>query len=359
MRLLLGALVLFAAAACGSTDGVAAPTTTSAPPATTATATTIMTPPSTTPPTTTTLPAGCGSAVEAGTTTIEIGTPDGLTRSATQHVPTGYDPDAATPLVLSFHGFGFSGPAHHVSTGLTAVADRETFIVVTPQGSVAPVFQQTFWNTESPQPPAGLEGELVDDVGFTELLIDDLSSRLCIDVDRVHATGLSNGGFFSSRLACDLSSRIASVATVAGVFDPPGCAQDRAVPILTIHGTGDPVVPFDASPSNLGDVLALDDDAVFALLVGQREPVPQIIDRWAAANGCAIEVITTEISDTVERRDYEGCDAATAFVIVTGGGHTWPGTPAQFEAIVGTTDQTFRASDMIWDWFAGHPRVVA
>ena len=357
MRLLLGALALFAATACGSTDGATAPSTTTTAPVTTTTAaaSTTLVPSTTTPP----AASGCGNDVATGTTTIEITTPDGLTRSATQHVPADYDSDAATPLVLSFHGFGFSGPAHHVSTDLTTVADRENFIVVSPQGSVAPVFEQTFWNTESGQPPPGFEGDLVDDVGFTDVLIDDLSSRLCIDADRVHATGLSNGGFFSSRLACDLPSRIASVATVAGVFDPPGCGDERTVPILAIHGTSDPVVPFDASASNLGAILALDDDAVFALLVGQREPVPQIIDRWATANGCTPEVTTTEVSETVERRDFEGCDTTTAFVIVTGGGHTWPGTPPQFEAIVGPTDQTFPASEMIWDWFAAHPRAAA
>jgi len=357
-RLLLGALALFAATACGSDASVAPPTDSSA-------ATTTMTaaPVTTSPPPTTTAPAprsaGCENAVDAGTTTIELVTADGLVRTATQLIPAGYDPDLATPLVINFHGFGFTGPAHHASTDLTAVAERETFIVVSPQGSVAPVFQQTFWNTESGSPLAGFDGELVDDVAFTEALIDDLSSRLCVDADRIHATGLSNGGFFSSRLACTLSARIASVATVAGVFNPPACDQERPVPLLAIHGTNDPVVPFDATGSNLGDILSLDDDAVFALLVGERLPIPEIIDRWAEVNGCATTVTTTAIGSDVERRDYDDCDASTAFVIVTGGGHTWPGTTPQFETIVGPTNQTFLASDMIWDWFAAHPRVEA
>lgn len=352
MRLVLGALALLAATACGSVESSIAPSTTFVPTTTVAATTTT----GLVDTGTTLVGSGCGGTGRPGTTMIELDTPDGLTRTATQHVPSDYDPDVATPLVLNFHGFGFTGPAHHAWTDLTATADRETFIVVTPQGSVAPVFAQTFWNTESGARPDGFEDELVDDIGFTELLIDDLSSRLCIDPDRVHATGHSNGGFFSSRLACALPDRLSSVATVAGIFDPPDCGEERTVPILAIHGTADPVVPFDASPSNLGAVLGLDDDAVFALLVGRREPIPQIVERWADANGCHGEVAVRELSPTVERRDHLDCAAATSFVVVADGGHTWPRTSPQFEVIVGPTDQTFSASDTIWDWFATNPR---
>ena len=69
-----------------------------------------------------------------------------------------------------------------------------------------------YWNVGSP----GSSGNPVDDVGFIEALIDELANSYAINLDRVYATGMSNGGFMSFLLACQLSEKIAAVASVTG-----------------------------------------------------------------------------------------------------------------------------------------------
>ena len=44
----------------------------------------------------------------------------------------------------------------------------------------------------------------IDDVGFISLLIDELIIEYGIDPNRVYITGISNGGFMSYTLACEL-----------------------------------------------------------------------------------------------------------------------------------------------------------
>ena len=46
---------------------------------------------------------------------------------------------------------------------------------------------------------------LYDDVAFTSAMIADIDTNADynIDLDRVYATGFSNGGYMSYRLACD------------------------------------------------------------------------------------------------------------------------------------------------------------
>ena len=86
-------------------------------------------------------------------------------------------------------------------------------------------------------------GSTIDDVGFTEALIDELANLYTINLDRVYATGMSNGGFMSFLLACQLSEKIAAIASVTlnsmtlDTYD--NCKAQHPTPILQIHGTSD------------------------------------------------------------------------------------------------------------------------
>ena len=91
----------------------------------------------------------------------------------------------------------------------------------------------------------------VDDVPFFEALLDEIGAWADVDPDRVFATGISNGGAMSYRLACDMPERIAGIASVAGMNaaeTAPGCTPSEPVPVLHIHGTDDPCAPYGAAP---------------------------------------------------------------------------------------------------------------
>ncbi len=297
--------------------------------------------------------AGCGSEAPApGVETLTLATADGLTRSYRRFVPTSYDPDEPIPVVLNFHGYTGSPDAQVGLSLLEPVGEAEGFVVVHPQGTVAASLGETFWNNQLGPPSADDPTLDVDDVAFAEQLLDRLEADLCVDLRRVYSTGMSNGGMFTSRLACDLSERLAAVATVAGILHPDDCDPTRAIPLLHIHGTADDIVPFEAGPSILGD-------EIMDALTGSIRSVPDQVDDWSDEYGCAADPTTVAVSDEVERREYRGCDdgGEVDFYVVADGGHTWPGTVLApgLEAILGRTTFDIDGAAVVWDWFERHP----
>ena len=161
-------------------------------------------------------------------------THDGIQRDYILYIPEIYDGSTAVPLVLNFHGFGSSASQQMFYGDFRDIADTEGFLLVHPEGTSS--IGDQFWNVGFP----GNSSSTIDDVGFTEALIDELATLYAIDLDRVYATGMSNGGFMSFLLACQLSEKIAAVASVTGsmtqdTFDD--CNAQHPTPVLQIHGT--------------------------------------------------------------------------------------------------------------------------
>jgi polyhydroxybutyrate depolymerase len=257
----------------------------------------------------------------------------GLDRAVHVHVPAKYDPTKPTPVVLNFHGFTSNGKEQAMYTGMDRKADEAGFIAVHGEG----IGQQKSWN-------AGVCcGEAmetkVDDVALVSKIIDELESKLCVDAKRVFATGMSNGGFLSHRLACELSNRIAAIAPVAGVMGVPTCTPPRAVSVMQFHGTYDALVPYDGVDSN---------DRKFP-------SVAATADAWAQRNACTDTARTTFESGDAKCTTRDKCTAGSEVTVcaITGGGHTWPG--AFPVAMMGHTSQSIRATDAMWEFFQKHP----
>ena len=251
----------------------------------------------------------------------------GVSRTARVHVPRGYDGGAATPVVLAFHAYLSDAVQMELYTGLSGLADEETFIVVYPQG----LFNS--WNAGACCGEAARRD--ADDVAFVAATLDALEAELCVDTKRIFATGMSNGGFFTHRLGCELAPRIAAIAPVAGVNAWPRCAPSRPVPLLQIHGTLDTVVPYG------GNLLA-GFPSVFAST-----------DAWAERNGCSEATrVTQPAVDTTCRARSECTGASTLLCSIRGGGHAWPGglpLPGVY------TSPWYRASREVWRFFQAHP----
>src|SRR5882672_10047955 len=120
------------------------------------------------------------------------------------------------PLVIALHGGSWQGAKMEVVSELDVTANRHDFIVVYPDsiGGDKPVDHR--WADGRGTTKADVDG--VDDVAFVSALIDQLSAEYSIDLSRVYATGISNGGFMSHKLACELSDRIAAIAPVAATI---------------------------------------------------------------------------------------------------------------------------------------------
>lgn len=243
-------------------------------------------------------------------------------------VPDSYDGRAPLALVLSLHGSASSAEDQVALSDLRTVAEAEGFAVAELQSA-----RPLAWNEP-------VQSELPDDVLYASDVIDDASRVLCVDPAQVYATGFSGGGRMASRLACDLSERIAAIAPVAGLRHGEPCTPTRPVPVVTFHGTADVINPFDG------------DDR------GQRwgESVPDAVLGWARANSCREEARAERVSDEVRRFSYRGCanGADVDFYVVEDGGHTWPGSP--IDSPLGYITQDISASEIAWDFFARHPK---
>lgn len=197
----------------------------------------------------------------------------------------------------------------------------------------------------------------VDDVAYVDGLLAEVRRAVNVDAARLFATGISNGGSMSHRLACDRSDVFAAIAAVGGANQAdaaPGCVPTQPFPVMQLHGTEDPCWGFDGSIENpgCGDVEA---DGPF---VG----VEATMTAWRARNGCT-DVAVTQLPDDVAdgtstlREDGVGCAADTTLLRILGGGHTWPRGWQYFsERQIGRTAQDFDGNEVIWAFFQSHPR---
>jgi polyhydroxybutyrate depolymerase len=258
---------------------------------------------------------------------------NGLTREYLLYVPASYVGSEAVPLVLNFHGLGSNAAQQMFYGDFRAIAERENFLIVHPQGTNNPQTEQAFWNV--------MEGSSdVDDIGFASALIDTLLLEYNINESRIYSTGMSNGGFMSYALACALSDRIAAIASVTGSMTRNQLAQcdpENITPIMEIHGTADLVVPFDG-------------DASF--ISGIDEVVQFWVDRYLCSEigSTALDDIDPTDRSTVEQSLFSSCDenASIELIKVFDGGHTWPGAPVN----IGVTNHDISASEEIWRFFS-------
>ena len=163
---------------------------------------------------------------------------DGETRQYVLYVPATYDGSESYPVMFNFHGNGDSAQNYFNYVDMTDLADMNGFILVYPQG--LPLEDDpSHWNFD---PVGGDNKSTVDDFGFFETLLGELSNNYQIDRDRVYAAGFSNGAAFAFGLACYQSQNIAAVVSVSGSMSPTQqqeCDPQHPTPVMTIHGTQD------------------------------------------------------------------------------------------------------------------------
>ncbi len=301
------------------------------------------------PTTTSTAPPGCAAAAPApaGTERVELSS-GGEERWYDRVVPSGYE-GSPRPLVIDLHGYLSGAETQAAISGFGALAEREGFVLATPQGNS----DLPYWNA-TPEP------DLPDDVGFVADVIDDVSATVCIDPDRVYVDGLSNGAFLTSLVACELSDRVAAVAAVAGLLVPDGCAPSRSVPVLAIHGTEDQYVPVDGGPGPALADLDWSDDSRHAFDGLAFADVTEAAATWAELDRCDPTPTRSEVSAEVGLTAYGDCagGAAVDLYVVDGGGHTWPASAFTHAsaAILGATTDDIDATELIWSFFEEHPR---
>lgn len=298
--------------------------------------------------------SGCGAAstVQPGesTTNFQAAGESGFYQFS---VPSSYSSANPMPLVFDLHGYSDPAGVEAKITGLESFGDAHGFIVATPQVDHA----VPMWNT----------GVHSQDVQWIADLLTHLEQQACIDQRRIYVTGYSDGAFMTSTVACALSSKVAAVSPIAGISDQPGCHPQRPVPVVAFHGTDDPFVPYNGgigraalnlpAPDGSGKTIGEELHGRKVRNAGSRS-IPLATAGWARRNGCQPGAHSHRVTRDVTLITFR-CprDASVELYRVTGGGHSWPGSPvsATLAPVIGRTTFSIVANEIMWTFFRTHP----
>lgn len=278
----------------------------------------------------------------------------GLERAAVVYVPTGYQESSQPPLVIALHGAGGSGEHAVTNDHWKETADDKGFLLVAPDGVPARTNAEAnflsnprLWNSGQlrPRSPRGR----IDDVAYIKQLLDEVEKRIPFDRKRVYVVGHSNGAGMSFRLANEMPDQITAIAAMAGEV-VPNPNPSRAVPTLAIFGVEDDVRPLNGGESELP--------------WGTRttRPVKDELREWALALGCSGEAELLNDEDGVRKEIYRSSNSGGELtaIYLEGHGHAWPQSTrgAVRRRVVGPTHPTFKANDVIWEFFLSQPELA-
>jgi len=255
----------------------------------------------------------CGSLLPGDSCiSIEFPADSGEFRHFILHVPAPPSPspssdDTAKPLLIALHGAGYHANEFNDLFRFDSLSNSYGYIVATAESTARPTDGNKVWNTQGADRIPN-----VDDVGFILAIIDKLSAEYAIDMDGINLFGWSNGGFMSSRLACEHPEIFASMFTFAGHIrqDLTECSSAGSVAVSYLHGTSDTLVPYDGGE-------------------GRYLPSTYAIEQWAQKNACTLDLVHRESYDftpdlsgeETELLEYRGCVAPVQHLKVNGGGH--------------------------------------
>jgi len=256
---------------------------------------------------------------------------DGMKRKFTTYIPAVTEKKYKMPLIISLHG-GFASPKgqFHLAD-FRPIADKDKFLVI------CPASKHIFHD--------GKNNGGIDDVKFIDQIITYAIDTYHADPERVYVTGISNGGFLTSRLACELSNKIAAVAVVAATMDSDqGYAPVKPMPVIYMHGSKDPVFSGKGGKFFGRKFYSFD----------------QVLKVWADLDKCDPKPIVTNIPDaagdstSVIKEEYT--NQANGFKVIVyniiNGGHTWPGGWQYLpQFLVGKTTKNLNACQEIWNFF--------
>ena len=281
------------------------------------------------------------------------------TRAYSIYVPSLVGASGARAAILSLHGGGGSAMLQASTSQLNELADEQQIYLVYLEGTG---IIRTF-NAGSCCGSAQTQG--VDDVSYVAAVLQDAAGEFQIDAQRVYATGFSNGGMMSHRLACALADRIAGIAPIGGAsgrFDQAlnqyySCNPARRIPVLHIHATNDRNYPyaggygdglsatnFYSIDSTIADWIALNNVTDVATI--ENVTATTTCHRYATPANAAVPSAPVVLCKSDPPDNYDAVND-----IVFGGGHSWPGGVRSPAAASDVPLADFAANAYMWRFF--------
>ena len=224
-------------------------------------------------------------------------------------------------LVFVLHGSGGNGrDMMRDATKMDERARNENTVVVYPSG------YKRYWNECRKASFAEANTEDVDEQGFFAGMIDYFEQRYGVDRSRVFVVGTSGGGHMAYKLALTMPDAFrAATAIIANLPDTTNldCTpMGKAMPMLIINGTADPVNPDNGGVVNLGPGKSM----------GAVRSTDRTFAYWAGLAGHTgqpthekIPDVTLTDDQTLERYTYRAPGKPDVVLLrVNGGKHEYP-----------------------------------
>ncbi len=195
-------------------------------------------------------------------------------------------------------------------------------------------------------------GELVDDLGFVESVIDDLVANGIALEDEVYLVGNSNGALLSFQFMCRPDHPFAGVITmIASIQDHAAKDCDpKIVPYTALAGTHDRILAYDG----------------WVYPGGRTLSVPETMHIFVQAHGCQrqnwheLPDIVPEDNSKIRLIWWSSCDTpdgSVRLLRMEGAGHIIPQPKlrnADWVKRAGGQNQDLEASEYILDFFTGN-----
>ena len=209
--------------------------------------------------------AGCNSTTTraSGRFTIDV---SGTSREYILTQPANYDASHPYRLIVAFHGGKYD--AQSVADGGPPASGPYYGIQVEAKDTVIFVAAQ-----------ATTSGWSTSDVPYVKAMVTRFESELCVDQNRVFATGFSMGAIMTITLGCGSADIFRAIAPMSGQISG-SCTGAQPIAYWASHGTSDPTI-------NISN--------------GQAAR-----DAFATRNHCTAQTTAGNPTGCV---NYQGCDA--------------------------------------------------
>jgi polyhydroxybutyrate depolymerase len=174
--------------------------------------------------------AGRSPAMQVVRRTIDVG---GITREYLVAVPQGYDPSKTHALVFGFHGSGGDREQLRRYMNVELPANGEA-VFIYPSGLPQRDGGVAEWDLSQDSP----------DLVLVDKLLEQYTGELCIDRQRVYATGHSFGGCMSNAIGCFRGGTLRAIAPVAGCGPSRNAQCVGKVAVMQIHSPKDTQVAY-------------------------------------------------------------------------------------------------------------------
>lgn len=273
------------------------------------------------------------------------------------YVPSSYDGSKPVPLVVELHGGWCTGAALWVGTRTDRLAEKEGFIVVSPN-----------WG-------AGMPPYIVNVTGYVAEIINAMEANFNIDPRRIYMWGPSGGGWLTGHFVLNYPGRIAGIGLVSGSISllervVTKGEKMRPMTVVMFAGTKESI----GMPPLVGwNDLTVWNHAVAAKLIQNFhcDPTPQITDWGSSTNMSNLDLdelpywtsvedailISQEFPTHVIQYTWTGGIYGSEVIVydIIGGGHVWPGG-TQYVSLeqVGAETYVIDATELLWKHLSKH-----